>query len=244
MIASLPRARPHPQPVAALRRLAALLLMPLLLSGCLLTPGKFSARLAVNADRSFTFSYQGEVIALDPDKAMTGAMSGVLDRDAKAKSAGAKDREAESSDTSAKNTALAEALGREAGYRTVRYLGGNRFLIDYQLSGTLSHGFVFPFNSDAGAIFPFLSVELRGNGTVRIKAPGFAADDTRLGGDGPGKSRPAAELDGVFVIDTDAEIVSQNSEDGAAAGAPGRRLLSWKATPLTRDAPTAVLRLK
>jgi hypothetical protein len=244
MIASLAR----PRPFNALGRLAALLLMPLLLSGCLLTPGKFSARLAVNADRSFTFSYQGEVIALDPDKAMsgamTGAMSGVLDRDAKAKSAGASDREAESSDTSAKNAALAEALGREAGYRTVRYLGGNRFLIDYQLSGTLSHGFVFPFNSDAGAIFPFLSVELRGNGTVRIKAPGFAADDTRLGGDGPGKSRPAAELDGVFVIDTDAEIVSQNSEDGAAAGAPGRRLLSWKATPLTRDAPTAVLRLK
>ncbi|QHL89780.1 hypothetical protein GVO57_01755 [Sphingomonas changnyeongensis] len=218
--------------------------MPLLLTGCLLTPGKFSSRLTVNADRSFTFSYQGEVIALDPDKAMSGAMSDAIEGAAKNKAEAAKNREAEGRDNAAKNAALAEALGREAGYRSVRYLGGNRFLIDYQLSGTLSHGFVFPFNSDAGAIFPFLSVELRANGTVRVKAPGFAADDSGLGRDAPGMNRPASEVDGVFVIDTDAEIVSQNSEDGATAGTEGRRLLSWKATPLTRDAPTAVLRLK
>jgi hypothetical protein len=51
------------------------------------------------------------------------------------------------------------------------------------------------------------------------------------------------KMDGTFVLDTDAEIVSTNNEDGAqAAGA--RKLLSWKVTPLTRDAPTAVLRLK
>jgi hypothetical protein len=51
------------------------------------------------------------------------------------------------------------------------------------------------------------------------------------------------KMDGTFVLDTDAEIVSTNNEDGAqAAGA--RKLLSWNVTPLTRDAPTAVLRVK
>ena len=41
----------------------------------------------------------------------------------------------------------------------------------------------------------------------------------------------------------DAEIVSQNNEEGAKAVGT-RRQIVWRATPLTKDAPTAVLRLK
>ena len=52
-----------------------------------------------------------------------------------------------------------------------------------------------------------------------------------------------AALDGTFTLDTDAEIVSQNNEDGPQP-AGGRKTISWKVSPLTRDAPTAVLRLK
>jgi len=217
--------------MGAWTRLIAALAAPLLLAGCLLTPGKFTSRLVLNADRSFTYSYVGEVYALDPETSMRQAA------DDPNKSSPTKKAEAE-----AKNRAIAEALLKEAGYRSVRYLGEGKFLIDYQVSGTLTHNFIYPFNVDAQAIVPFVAAELRANGTVRVKAPGFANENK--GEMGPMSNDPSGDkLDGTFVLETDAEIVSTNNEDGpTAAGA--RKTLSWKVTPLTRDAPTAVLRLR
>ena len=213
-------------------RLAALLAAPLLLTGCLLTPGKFTSKLTINADRSFTFAYSGEVYALDPDTSLSESGAD------KAKETAAKKAEAET-----KNRAIADALSKEAGYRSVRYLGDGKFLIDYEISGRLDHDFIYPFNLDAQAIVPFVAVELRANGTVRVKAPGFANDSKDQAGPMSGMTGDSgAKLDGMFVLDTDAEIVSTNNEDGAQpAGA--RKLLSWKVTPLTRDAPTVVLRV-
>ena len=43
-------------------------ILPLLLTGCLLTPGKFQSTLSINADRTFAFAYKGEVIAVDPSR--------------------------------------------------------------------------------------------------------------------------------------------------------------------------------
>jgi hypothetical protein len=213
--------------------LALALAAPLLLAGCLLTPGKFTSKLVLNADRSFTYSYTGEVYALDPDSTMRSSS------DEKAKPDASKKAEAE-----AKNRAIADALSKEAGYRSVRYLGEGKFLIDYQVSGTLTHNFVYPFNVDAQAIVPFVAAELRANGTVRVKAPGFASEAKNQMGPMSGMGDSSGEkLDGSFVLETDAEIVSQNNEDGpVTTGA--RKTITWKVTPLTRDAPTAVLRLK
>lgn len=219
-------------------RLVLALATPLMLTGCLLTPGKFQSNLSVNADRSFTFSYVGEVYALDAEDA-------VPTPDAKDKAAPASAAEKKAARDS-RMAAIAEALGKEAGYRSVRYVGDRKFLVDYRIDGRLDHHFTFPFNSDAQAVVPFLMVELRANGTVRVKAPGFAADQTPgAAGSLPGGAvgNPSDKLDGVFTLDTDAEIVSQNSEDGALEG-NGRRTIRWRATPLNRDAPTAVLRLR
>jgi hypothetical protein len=206
---------------------------PLLLAGCLLTPGKFTSKLVLNADRSFTYSYTGEVYALDQSMPSAGS-------DDKPADAAKKKAEAET-----KNRAIADALSKEAGYRSVRYLGDGKFTIDYQTSGQLTHNFIYPFNLDAQAIVPFVAVELRANGTVRVKAPGFAneAKDQTAALGGMGGDGGSDKLDGIFVLETDAEIVSQNNEDGPQpAGA--RKTISWKVSPLTRDAPTAVLRLR
>lgn len=224
-----------------LTRVALALAAPLLLVGCVLTPGKFTSGLTVNADRSFVFSYAGEVYAADPSDSMPSAKD---DKDGAGAAEAAARKKAE---TDTKMRAIAEALGKEAGYRSVRYVGDRKFEVDYRIAGRLDHHFTFPFNADAQAIVPFLMVELRANGTVRVKAPGFAADPSSGGASalpGAGGMGDAnARLDGVFTLDTDAEIVSQNSEEGAiAAGA--RRTIRWQATPLSRDAPTAVLRLR
>jgi hypothetical protein len=243
---------------ARLSRIALVLLLPFMLASCVLTPGKFVSTLKIDADRHFTFTYVGEVIALQDDDMAKGlgdmatpstdpASSDddtptlqqiALQKDAPP----AEDKAAKKAAADAKNRAIATALSKEAGYRKVTYLGDGKFSIDYAISGTLDHGFVYPYNIDAEAVFPFIAVELRANNTVRMKAPGYAnANDTK-GMGMPGMDKSASQLDGVFTLDTNAEIVSQNNEEGPVAAA-GRKTITWKVTSLTKDAPSAVLRM-
>jgi hypothetical protein len=220
-----------------------------MLAGCLLTPGKFTSKLVVNADRSFTYSYVGEVYAVDPQNSVPDAPpASSEDDDGETKQAvfiltQAAPKPGKKAEAEARNRAIAEALSKEAGYRSVRYMGEGKFLIDYQTAGTLTHHFLYPFNVDAQAIVPFVAAELRANGTVRVKAPGFANEAKNQMGPMSGMADSGAKLDGVFVLETDAEIVSQNNEDGPVTNG-GRKTITWKASPLTRDAPTAVLRLR
>jgi hypothetical protein len=229
-------------------KLGLALVLPFLLLGCVLTPGKFVSTLTINADRSFTYAYKGEVYAVDPSAAMSDlSESSDDDKSANKKTTGAAAAKAATKQAEAdvKNREIATALAKETGYRSVSYAGKGKFLIDYSLSGVLTHSFVFPYNSDAEAVFPFIAVELRQGGIVRVKAPGFANDSSKdkTGGMAGGASTSAAALlDGTFTIDTNAEFVSQNNEAGVTkAGA--RSTVTWRATALTKDAPTAVLRL-
>lgn len=228
-------------------RLLAILLLPLLLASCVLSPGKFTSMLTINADRSFAFSYVGEVIALDTqsltDLASLKAGSGA---DAKPANDAAK-KAAARAEAERRNQAIAAALSKEAGYRKVSYLGAGKFSIDYAVKGTLTHGFHWPFNLDAELIFPFLSIELRQGGVVRMQAPAFGAGGSKalpgLAEAGAALPDTASQLDGVFTLDTDAEIVSQNEESGVQRTAGGRQQITWRATPALKQAPTAVLKL-
>ncbi len=241
-------------------RVLIAILAPLLLLGCVLSPGKFISTMTINADRTFAFTYKGEVIAIDPGSALKGVgdkpASEVPDAEAtptiyRTAAVNAKvgtDAEDKSgSDSEAKNREIATALSKEYGYRSVVYQGKGKFLIDYAIKGMLTHNFTYPFNSDAEAIFPFVVIELRANNTVRVKAPGFSNSGSASSGAGGGMGSAMNEtsklLDGNFTLDTDTEIVSQNNEDGAKT-ASGRRIINWRATSLTKDAPTAVLRFK
>jgi hypothetical protein len=237
-------------------RIALAIAAPLLLLGCLLTPGKFTSTLSINADRSFAFTYKGEVYAKDTD-GMSNALGKAAENDdddaddaqqaafiltAAEKDKGDDARTAAEKKAAAdtKNRALAAALAKESGYRSVQYVGDGRFLIDYAISGTLDHAFIYPFNTDAEVVFPFIALELRGRDVIRVKAPAFANDSSSAGM--AGMDSGASKLDGTFTLDTDAEIVSQNNEDGARTVA-GRKTIVWHATPLTKDAPTASLRV-
>ena len=231
-----------------LTRLFGILLAPLLLASCVLTPGKFTSTLTILADRHFTFSYVGEVYALEGGDQLKGLsdLGGAAGKNGKETPLSAREKAAkeaqEKAEADAKNRAIAEALSKEEGYRSAVYVGDGKFLIDYAISGTLDHAFVYPYNIDAEAVFPFIAVEVRRGGTVRVNAPGFANDSNKAGDMGGGMSGGPSKLDGTFTLITDAEIVSQNNEDGPTV-ADGRKTIVWKATPLTKTAPTAVLRL-
>ncbi|MCA1198815.1 hypothetical protein K9B35_12625 [Sphingomonas sp. R647] len=241
--------------------IALAILAPVLLVGCAFSPGKFASTLTILADRSFTFSYQGEVIAVDiageMAKGMGDAFKGLGDEDGDEKkkktttslwrdaawqedddAVEAEDDAEEAAKKEAKFKAIAEALTKEAGYRSVTYKGDGVFVVDYQISGKLTHGFLWPYNLDAEVIFPFVVLELRGADAVRVKAPAFGDNDSL----GKGKSdNTNTKLDGTFTLITDGELVSQNNEDGAKTEGT-RRTVTWKATPLSKDAPMAVVK--
>lgn len=233
------------------RLLAALsLLLPL--SACILTPGKFVSTLDIGKDRSFAFTYVGEVIAPPPDKS-SGDSEIKVEGDEKE---GAPPRptppKKETPAGRAKMLALADTLAKEHGYRSVKYLGNYHFAIDYAVSGKLGHNFIYPFNIDGEVIVPFIAIELRGPDRLRVKAPGYANDESKGGGiagaaagglGSPGGQAKASELDGQFTLTTDAEIISQNEEGGATLLPDGRKRIAWRVTALTQDAPTASLKV-
>lgn len=246
-----------------IRALTAVLIAPLVLSGCLFLPGKFDSTLTINADRSFTFTYKGEVVAADLEGQMGSAFSGLGNAgktdDAKAEgdestpeaeetpsaedaAAKAKEEAEKKAKKEAEYREAAAALAKEAGYKVVEYRGNGIFYVDYAISGTLTHSFVYPYDVDAGMIFPWLSIELRGKDVVRMKAPGFANSDSSTKGMGMGGNMDE-RMDGTFTLVTDAEALSHNDEDGADS-AGGRKTYRWKVTPRTADAPLAVLKVK
>jgi len=252
-------------------RVALALIAPLALTSCFFVPGKFTSDLVIRADRSFTFSYKGEVVAVDLGSQMGKAMSGIGDAAAEAESGeDGNKKEGEEAKPEAKEDAptpaqtaeekakqeaqyreMAVQLAKEAGYRQVEYRGNGIFYVDYAISGTLTHDFVYPYNQDAALIFPWVAIELRGKDMVRVKATGFAKQDSSsmggamggMGGMGGAGEQAESKLDGVFTLTTNAEVVSQNQEEGAeTVGAD--KVISWKVTPLRQDAPMAVLRVK
>jgi len=209
-------------------RLALALAAPLMLASCLLSPGRFTSTLDIRKDRSFTFTYVGEVIVNDPK---------VTDKDGQPMEAAAKPGPP-SPETLAQRRAVAEALSKEAGYRSVEYKGGDKYVVDYAMSGKLDRGFAYPVNLDATAIIPWIVAEVRKDGTVRVKAPAFGDPGEMLGTGMP--AQPAEGREGTFTLTTDAALVMQNNEAGLASG-PGTKIV-WKVTPTSRAVPTAVIR--
>ena len=240
---------------------AAVLLLPLMLTACLFQPGKFESTLTIHKDRSFTFTYKGEVMAVDlegmgKDMASTMPSPGadgaeVEDAVPVDNSVAVSDEETPEQKAAAKAAKdaeyreLATQLSKEYGYKTVEYRGDGIFYVDYAISGVLTHNFVYPFNQDGAMIFPWVAVELRGGDTVRIKAPGFAKQDmSGMGplGMGAGGGDMPSKMDGTFTLTTDASVVSQNNEEGAETVGKDT-VIAWRVTSRTEDAPMAVLRL-
>lgn len=231
-------------------RLALLLAAPLLLVSCVLSPGKFVSALHIGKDRSFTFSYVGEVILLDPADSMASGMA-----EGMAEAAASGDEQGEDSEDGppakpakpvepsaaqiAERKAVAEALSKEVGYRSVEFLGGNRFRVDYQMTGRLDRNFIYPLNVDAKAVIPWIAVEVRKDGTARVKALAFGDPDEGMGSVAK-PSEPETERDGTFTLTTDAALVMQNNEEGMAPG-PATKVV-WRVTAASKTVPTAVVR--
>ena len=243
----------------SLMRFAFVAAASLILSSCILSPGKFVSTLHIAKDRSFTFTYVGEVILLDPAAAMQQGMQeglagmgdapagedgmaedgDISDNVAASEPAAPAAPAAETAQQIAEGKAIAESLSKEVGYRSVEYLGKNKFRVDYAMTGKLDRSFVYPINMDAKSIIPWIAVEVRKDRTARIMAIAFGEQDSGMGSAAKPDSQPK-EREGTFTFTTDAELVMQNNEEGVAPG-PGTRVV-WRVTPTSKTVPTAVVR--
>jgi hypothetical protein len=147
---------------------------------------------------------------------------------------------------------LAVRLRRQAGWRRVTYRGDGLYDVDFAISGQLSHDFVFPVIERFPAANPFVQVMPRGDRSLRIDAPGFApaaAGEPYRGwmqaaalSEGQQRAPRLPEIDGTFVLRTDAAIRANNTDEGPQADTTGQSL-SWRITPRSAAAPMALLEL-
>jgi hypothetical protein len=151
---------------------------------------------------------------------------------------------------------LAARLRRQEGWRRVDYRGDGLFEVEFSLSGTMSHDFVFPTFERFPMVNSFVLANLRRGGTVRIEAPGFAAQGganpfysfASLAAVGAASSAGAEdafrvpEMDGTFRIVTDGQILANNTDAGPTP-TPDGQVLEWKVNRRTEAAPMALVQL-
>jgi hypothetical protein len=146
------------------------------------------------------------------------------------------------------NRAFATKLMKYAGWRSVTYRGKGVFDVDYHFEGSARQDFLFPALPDNNLIIPFIAIRRRTDGSVLVTAPAMT------GGSGPmalgagiptapeGKG-PVSRAQGRFTVITDGEILTNNSEDGAAPAAAGHQV-HWDVSPASTKIPETLIRVQ
>jgi hypothetical protein len=150
----------------------------------------------------------------------------------------------------ASNRAFAAKLMKYAGWRSVTYRGKGVFDVDYHFEGRATQDFLFPALPDNDLIIPFIAIRRRSDGSVLVTAPALT------GGSGPLAARagaaaadmakgqgPVSRAEGRFTVATDGEILTNNSEDGAAPNPIGRQV-HWDVGPGSTKIPETLIRLQ
>lgn len=162
---------------------------------------------------------------------------------------------------------LRQLLLRHHGWKRVESKGNGVFDVTYTVTGKLTHDFVFPVVEKMPITNPFVQIVIREGKTVRVNAPGFAVQDSgnpmsgmmggmagmgalmKMGEGAEGEADPDAEalpdippMQGTFKVITRGKmnIRANNTDEGPASIATGQ-VLTWKISPTTTSAPTALI---
>lgn len=186
-------------------RLIAALAAPLLLAGCLLSPGKFNSTLDLKRDGSFTFTYVGEIVVTDmsPPPAEFSESPCYSDETGDERECTEEElaqqrkdfdeaQEANKGETGMAASAmggemgglgsdesiaeLVEQLKKQQGWNKVSYRGNRIIDVEYSITGNSAHGFSFPLVDGGAAIMPFITIIKRKDGSVKVSAPAFSGE--------------------------------------------------------------------
>ncbi|HUD29251.1 MAG TPA: hypothetical protein VMQ93_10290 [Novosphingobium sp.] len=263
------------------RRALAVAVMALFVAACILAPGKFTSKLELKKNREFSFDYTGEILMIplmQTDKEAPFEPEACHDEDTgedrtctvrdlaqqKADWQKARDDKRKSDAEAAQallggldptnpqaGYELATKLRRQVGWKKVEYLGDGKFDVEFAISGTLDHDFVFPTIEGLAMSNPFVQVVTRDDGVVRVEAPAFGpqAGGTAMAGMMSGMASgssdaqtSASQANGTFTLVTKGEILANNTDEGPQS-ASGGKALSWKITARTPAAPSALVKL-
>jgi predicted nucleic acid-binding Zn ribbon protein len=154
---------------------------------------------------------------------------------------------------------LAQRLRRQYGWSAVTYKGNGLYDVDFKITGTLTHDFAFPTIEKMPTVVPFFVINRRADGTVRLDSPALASDQNSMtslaglgsmmaaekgqkGGDAAGPMPGVPQVEGRFVLTTDAEILANNTDEGPKADPVGKRLV-WTISVREKTGPMALLQL-
>jgi hypothetical protein len=146
------------------------------------------------------------------------------------------------------NRRFAANLLKYKGWRSATYRGKGVFDVVYHFEGRADQDFAFPMIPDSDLLVPFIAIRRRNDGAALVTAPAFT------GGSGPFGARalaagmpdssegPKSRAEGRFTVTTDAEILTNNSEDGPVAGQSGKQV-HWDVGPGSKKIPEMLVRL-
>lgn len=152
---------------------------------------------------------------------------------------------------------LATRLRRQEGWKRVDYRGDGLFEVEFSISSTIGHDFVFPTFERFPMVNSFVVANARQGGTVRVEAPGFASQSggssfpgmvtglAAVGSASSGTENPLKgipEMDGTFRIVTDGQVLANNTDEGPRV-APEGQVLEWQVNKRTAAAPMALIKL-
>jgi hypothetical protein len=152
---------------------------------------------------------------------------------------------------------LAERLRRQEGWKRVEYRGDGLFEVEFSITSTMGHDFVFPTFERFPMVNSFVLANARQGETVRVEAPGFAAQSggssfpgmmaglAAVGSASSGAENPLGqipEMDGTFRIVTDGQILANNTDEGPQA-TPEGQVLEWQINKRTAAPPMALIQL-
>jgi hypothetical protein len=154
---------------------------------------------------------------------------------------------------------LAARLRRQEGWKRVDYRGDGLFEVEFAISSRMGHDFAFPTFERFPMSNSFVTANLRQGSTVRIEAPGFAAQGSgnpfqgmmtgmagvfgAISSDEDEAEDPAMPaMEGTFRIVTDAKILANNTDEGPTAD-PAGQALAWTINRRTQSPPMALIQL-
>lgn len=146
-------------------------------------------------------------------------------------------------------------LEKQKGWNKIVHRGEGIFDIAYRIEGQLDRNFSFPELEKVQGITPFVVAIVRKDRAIRIDAPGFATEEngsslamlsamSGMGESGkPADMGPIPVPDGIFRIVTNADILTNNTEDGPSAEGADMQALTWVINQRTTAPPEALLKL-